>query len=197
MLEASLTARQGYVLQCLAVASVAGTGTEIDSLACILVEVATMLRPAEAEGMEIDAMDEDALLQTPALSVDQPAVTPAPLAGTTPTTVGPISLAHGCCRRRRLRGQPRWGRRHGRPAAGTADVGQAEEQQQPKEGEEESCGGTCPWCNSFLLNGRHRFQRPRRPRGMSHLRTAVHGKKHRQTKRRQRGKRKKMPMTSF
>lgn len=44
VLEASLTARQGYVLQCLAVASVAGTGTEIDSLACILVEVATMVR---------------------------------------------------------------------------------------------------------------------------------------------------------
>lgn len=55
--------------------------------------------------MEIDAMDEDALLQTPALSVDQPAVTPAPLAGGRGGTSNlgeELGCQRGCCTGARL-----------------------------------------------------------------------------------------------
>lgn len=45
VLKAFLTARQGYILQCLAAATGTGAETDLDSLACILADVATMVRP--------------------------------------------------------------------------------------------------------------------------------------------------------
>ncbi len=44
VLKAFLTARQGYIMQCLAGATGAGAETDLDSLACILADVATMVR---------------------------------------------------------------------------------------------------------------------------------------------------------
>ncbi|KAI7841025.1 hypothetical protein COHA_005253 [Chlorella ohadii] len=52
--------------------------------------------PAEAEGMAIDAMDEDALLQQAlalSMQVDQPAATPAPAAAAAPTPAAPSKPA--------------------------------------------------------------------------------------------------------
>ncbi|PRW61397.1 Conserved oligomeric Golgi complex subunit 1 [Chlorella sorokiniana] len=43
VLKVFLTARQGYIMQCLAAATGAGAETDLDSLACILADVATMV----------------------------------------------------------------------------------------------------------------------------------------------------------